>query len=42
MFRLDRTVFEPTPFESGLSDSGGNYRLLNPTGPMVTVGILPM
>lgn len=42
MFGLDHTVFEPTPFESGLSDSGGSYRLLNPTGPMVRVGILTM
>jgi len=42
MFGLDHTVFEPTPFESGPSDSGGSYRLLNLTGPTVTVGILPM
>jgi len=39
-FGLDHTVLEPTPFESGLSYSGGSYRLLNPTGPTVTVGIL--
>jgi len=38
-FGLGHTVLEPTPFESGLSDSGCSYRLLNPTERTVIVGL---
>jgi len=40
-FGLGRTILEPIPFESGLSDTCGSYRLLNPTRSTVTVGVSP-